>query len=444
MHKPIWGSVFLFQGVDHLEVHGQGDVVRQTAAGMVRMRGHAAAKILKGGSHAGQIYRYPRLFWWCDVSTALAAVLVPHRGGVASVVSGPVRGGAQCDDRAGAAFRLCDEHQQQHGLGHRHGLQHGDGHDPGGELSFGVAVTPDGAFVYVTNQNSDTVSVIDTASNTVTDTIPVGAQPFGVAVTPDGAFVYVANNGSTTVSVIDTASNTVTATIPVGISPIAFGQFIGPASTPAAADLSLTKTDAPDPVSVGANLTYTLTVSNAGPSAADAVLDDPLSANTTFQSLSAPAGWSCTTPAVGSTGTVNCDTASLAAGATVSFTLVVQVSGAAGGTTLSNTATTSSATADPNTANNTDTETTTVTTPSQAIKLMVSVTGQGTVTSIPAGINCRPTCSATYNSGTPVDLTATAAAGYRFTGWTGACTGTVNPCTVTMNSDLSVKATFKK
>jgi uncharacterized repeat protein (TIGR01451 family) len=63
---------------------------------------------------------------------------------------------------------------------------------------------------------------------------------------------------------------------------------------------------------------------------------------------------------VGSPGTVHCDTASLAAGATASFTLVVQVSDTAGGTTLSNTATISSATADPNTANNSATETTAV------------------------------------------------------------------------------------
>ncbi len=50
----------------------------------------------------------------------------------------------------------------------------------------------------------------------------------GVAVTPDGTRVYMANTGDGTVSVIDTASNTVTATIPVGSFPTAFGQFIGP------------------------------------------------------------------------------------------------------------------------------------------------------------------------------------------------------------------------
>jgi YVTN family beta-propeller protein len=47
-------------------------------------------------------------------------------------------------------------------------------------------------------------------------------------VRPDGAFAYVANGGNANVSVIDTATNTVTATGPVGEGPVAFGQFIGP------------------------------------------------------------------------------------------------------------------------------------------------------------------------------------------------------------------------
>ena len=51
-------------------------------------------------------------------------------------------------------------------------------------------------------------------------------------------------------------------------------------------------------------------------------------------------------------------------------------------------------------------------------------TGSGTVTSSPAGINCGSTCSATYNSGTSVTLTAAAASGSTFGGWSGACSGT--------------------
>ena len=59
--------------------------------------------------------------------------------------------------------------------------------------------------------------------------IPVGDGPFGVAVNPAGTRVYVANDGSNNVHVIDTATNTVIGSpIPVGMAPIALGQFIGP------------------------------------------------------------------------------------------------------------------------------------------------------------------------------------------------------------------------
>lgn len=71
------------------------------------------------------------------------------------------------------------------------------------------------SFAYVTS-SSNTVSKIDTASNTVVATIPVGNLPTGVAVTLDGTRVYVANDFVDTVSVIDTANNTVVATVPAG------------------------------------------------------------------------------------------------------------------------------------------------------------------------------------------------------------------------------------
>ena len=79
---------------------------------------------------------------------------------------------------------------------------------------------------YITNLVSANVSVIDTATNTVIATIPVGSFPLGVAVTPDGRKVYVANSGSNNVFVIDTASNLVLAVVSVGIQPVAFGAFI--------------------------------------------------------------------------------------------------------------------------------------------------------------------------------------------------------------------------
>jgi YVTN family beta-propeller protein len=73
---------------------------------------------------------------------------------------------------------------------------------------------------YITNSDTvGTVSVINTATNSVTATITVRQGPVGVAVSPDGRKVYVANGGSGTVSVIDTATNAVTAEITVGVEP---------------------------------------------------------------------------------------------------------------------------------------------------------------------------------------------------------------------------------
>jgi YVTN family beta-propeller protein len=89
-----------------------------------------------------------------------------------------------------------------------------------GLLPVTAAVHPDGTRVYVANACSDTVSVIDTASNIVMAIIPVGRAPEGVSVNPTGTRVYVPNAGSNDVSVIDTATNTVVATVPVGIHPV--------------------------------------------------------------------------------------------------------------------------------------------------------------------------------------------------------------------------------
>jgi serine/threonine-protein kinase len=91
----------------------------------------------------------------------------------------------------------------------------------------GVAVSPDGRRAYGVNHGSPgTVSVIDTDSGTIAATIPVGNAPEGVAVSPDGRRAYITNVLSDTVSVIDTMKSTVTATIPVGSAP--YGVAVSP------------------------------------------------------------------------------------------------------------------------------------------------------------------------------------------------------------------------
>ena len=93
-----------------------------------------------------------------------------------------------------------------------------------------VAVSPDGTHVYVPDFRFGraAVEVIETATNTVTASVPVPNGGAGVDVTPDGAHVYVPDGGSNAVSVMDVATNTVTASVAVGTAPYSFGKFITP------------------------------------------------------------------------------------------------------------------------------------------------------------------------------------------------------------------------
>ena len=69
--------------------------------------------------------------------------------------------------------------------------------------------------------------------------------------------------------------------------------------------------------------------------------------------------------------------------------------------------------------------------------------GTGTVTSNPSGISCPGTCAADFATGTTVTLTATPTNGSTFNGFSGAgCSGPGSSCTVAMNGDQAVTATF--
>src|SRR5438093_7763507 len=91
--------------------------------------------------------------------------------------------------------------------------------------------------VFVTNEKSDDVTVIDATTRAVVKTIAVGKRPRGVAVSPDGRRVFVANSNSDSVSVIDATKLVVLTTAPAG------GILRGSRSTrPADASTSSTRT----------------------------------------------------------------------------------------------------------------------------------------------------------------------------------------------------------
>ena len=88
-----------------------------------------------------------------------------------------------------------------------------------------LATTPAHAFIaYVSNEKSNTVSVIDTDSWTVTKTIKVGQRPRGIDFTRDGKFVMVAVGDDDTIQVIDAKTQSVVDSLPSGPDPELFAQ----------------------------------------------------------------------------------------------------------------------------------------------------------------------------------------------------------------------------
>jgi uncharacterized repeat protein (TIGR01451 family) len=125
------------------------------------------------------------------------------------------------------------------------------------------------------------------------------------------------------------------------------------------ADLAITKSDNPDPVGVGQDLTYLLTVTNGGPRPSKAVtVTDTLPSGVTLKSIT-PSRGDCSVGA-----NISCALGTLASGA--SETVAILVTPTAAGT-LTNTATVGSGTTDPSAANNTSTSETTVTEQAQQL-----------------------------------------------------------------------------
>jgi uncharacterized repeat protein (TIGR01451 family) len=124
------------------------------------------------------------------------------------------------------------------------------------------------------------------------------------------------------------------------------GSFTFPGCLGGGADLSLTKSDSPDPVLIGGRVTYTLNAANNGPAASSAAtVTDTLPAGTTFVSATTTRG-SCSR----SGGTVTCSLGAMAAGA--SATITIQVDAASSPQLMTNTATISGPENDPNPGNN--------------------------------------------------------------------------------------------
>lgn len=241
----------------------------------------------------------------------------------------------------------------------------------------GVASATPGGSVTYTITASNAGPNADPAA-TVTDTFPASLTATWTCVGAGGGTCTASGSGNINDTVNLPVGGSVTYTVSATISPSATGSLsntatvassisdISPANNfatdtdtlAAQADLSITKTDGVTTAIPGGSITYTITVSNAGPSdVSSATVADTFPAILT-------ANWTCvgagggTCAAVGS-GNIS-DTVNLPVGGSVTYTVSAAISASATGT-LANTATVSSAVTDPNSGNNSATDTDTLT-----------------------------------------------------------------------------------
>jgi YVTN family beta-propeller protein len=90
---------------------------------------------------------------------------------------------------------------------------------PAGSRPMRVKLSPDEKRLYVSNGRAGTISVFDSRTYELLDTIKVGARPWGIGVSPDGKFLFAANGPSNDVSVVDLKTNKELSRIKAGSSP---------------------------------------------------------------------------------------------------------------------------------------------------------------------------------------------------------------------------------
>ena len=230
---------------------------------------------------------------------------------------------------------------------------------PGDELVYSLTVVNNGSG---TSTNVRLVDTLPPGVSFVSSTpgSPTCAESGGVITCTLGAL---ATNTSSTVTILVNVPPTTThGTILTNTAIVTATAFdpnaannssTATTTVSAGADLAVAKSDSPDPVLAGTDLTYTLTVTNHGPATSTgAVLTDTLPVGVTFVSSTPP---SCED----SVGTVTCDLGALGTGETTTVAIEVAVGPSTRGT-LTNTATVSGTETDPNATDNSSTATTTV------------------------------------------------------------------------------------
>jgi YVTN family beta-propeller protein len=353
---------------------------------------------------------------------------------------------------------------------------------PGNSFPGGVAVNPAGTLAYVADQGDGTVKVIRTSDNSTAAAIPVGVQPWGVAVSGDGATVYV-GLGDGSVAMINASDFKVTPILNVGgvlNGIVAAGSRVYVSDATAGQVVVI---DANNPglpfvrIDVGSsfNALPMGIVANAAGTRVYVVdhFQNPVSLNMTLEVSTIDT--TSNPPRVIGTVTIDPNTMATPGGIALSpdesrlyvandgrdrVTIVTLSDGTladvtvgkgpmgvatdpAGRVYVANTIDGTVTVLDPNAPTKTVPVGSTpfvfgafVTAGPPQFALTLNTIGSGSITAQPASATGK------YDAGTLVALMATPAAGSQFSGWSGACSGSSNPCSVTMDAAKSVTATF--
>ncbi|MEK7831012.1 MAG: hypothetical protein AAB401_08000, partial [Acidobacteriota bacterium] len=180
------------------------------------------------------------------------------------------------------------------------------GTNPGGRpiVAYALRLLRAGGVLVANTQN---ILRLDAAGNVV-QTYDVSGEDdwFALNLDPDGTTFWSGNLITGQVYRFNISTGAVVSNFDAGTRIGGLAVF-GEITLATGSDLEVTKVDAPDPVLTCGDITYTIKLTNKGPCPARSTeLNDAVPPNTTFRSMTPPAGWTCTTPAVGGTGNVNC------------------------------------------------------------------------------------------------------------------------------------------
>ncbi len=209
------------------------------------------------------------------------------------------------------------------------------------------------------------------------------------------------------------------------------------------ADLRAQLDDTVAAVAWGQAYAFTVVVTNAGPTAANGA-----TVTWNMPAQLASASWTCSGAGCGAasgTGSIS-QAVNLASGASVTFSVNGTLTAGAMSGSMTNLVAVSAPAGitDNDTTNNQDIDTNAIGT-LRTVTFAKAGTGTGRVVTSPSAIDCAAGCSSASTSfidGTVVSVTATATTGHTFSGWSGACAGTANPCTFTVSGDATLTAAF--